>query len=388
MNILVVPPSDWVYHPLRNRLHFIFERLARTHRVYVLWFRMNRWGTSPRQTNVTLIRTAKSFGQELQRNGPTAYYLKNCRGIWNALNSVIGELRIDVVVHGNILPSAMVALRRGVPLVYDYAEYYSESASAYYRNPVAKRLVHSGVKLLTDFALSRSDLVITVAHSQAEYVREIVPDRKIEVVPNGVDLDIFRPEERSQARRELGLPERDFLVVYEGSIDEWVDIGILVKAINSLRNEGINATLVLLGGSQTGFYAKRLQNTVREYGLDKEVIFAGFVPYERVPLFINAGDVAVAPYKKIMKNDGTPLKILEYLACNQILLCTRIPELERRFRDHLYFFDRYDELLSLLRSVATSRISRSDVNSRNHILPYSWTTLSQRYADILRSVAS
>ena len=52
MKILVIPTTDWIRHPIPNRLNFIFDRLAEEHEVYVLHFGLLRFKSQePRETN-------------------------------------------------------------------------------------------------------------------------------------------------------------------------------------------------------------------------------------------------------------------------------------------------------------------------------------------------
>jgi len=43
MRILVIPTTDWIRHPVPNRLNFIFDILAEEHDVYVLHFGLKRF---------------------------------------------------------------------------------------------------------------------------------------------------------------------------------------------------------------------------------------------------------------------------------------------------------------------------------------------------------
>jgi len=61
-----------------------------------------------------------------------------------------------------------------------------------------------------------SDRVVAVSDGVADFLaaKEFVPRRKITMVPNGVDTEVFRlatPEEKMRARRALGLPESAFI---------------------------------------------------------------------------------------------------------------------------------------------------------------------------------
>lgn len=59
MNILVIPTTDWIRHPVPNRLNFIFDTLAEEHEVYVLHFGLKRFSDLPeRETKCQLLKAS------------------------------------------------------------------------------------------------------------------------------------------------------------------------------------------------------------------------------------------------------------------------------------------------------------------------------------------
>ena len=52
----MIPTTDWIRHPVPNRLNFIFDILAEEHDVYVLHFGLKRFSLlEARQTGCTLL---------------------------------------------------------------------------------------------------------------------------------------------------------------------------------------------------------------------------------------------------------------------------------------------------------------------------------------------
>ncbi|MPM98241.1 GDP-mannose-dependent alpha-(1-6)-phosphatidylinositol monomannoside mannosyltransferase [bioreactor metagenome] len=57
----------------------------------------------------------------------------------------------------------------------------------------------------------------------------------------------------------------------------------------------------------------------RDLGIEDRFIFTGVVPYDRVPVYINASDVCAAPFI-LARNEKiglSPLKLYEYMACGK-----------------------------------------------------------------------
>jgi glycosyltransferase involved in cell wall biosynthesis len=101
-----------------------------------------------------------------------------------------------------------------------------------------------------------------------------VPAPRIEVVPNGVDLDRFRfdPERRERTRRRLGLPQGAFVVGGVGRLARGKRFDVLVRALTLLPEDH---WLLLVGGGPEEHVLRR---TAREAGVAGRVLFTGERP--------------------------------------------------------------------------------------------------------------
>lgn len=149
-------------------------------------------------------------------------------------------------------------------------------------------------------------------------------------------------------------------------------------------------SLTVVGSSHGGYYLKRVKRLIKDYEMERHILFTGFVPYRLVPLFVNAADVALAPYRKIVKNDVTPLKVLEYLACQKIVPSKRIPEISKRFGNLVNFYEGVAGLTEFLKAISANRsdFGKKAINARENLAEYSWDVLARRYCQILESAAA
>lgn len=126
--------------------------------------------------------------------------------------------------------------------------------------------------------------------------------KPIEVIPNGIDLDLFRPLNKAEAMEKLGLKgERIFLslgrVGYEKSID------VVIRAF-----ENIDAKLIIVG---RGPAEQKLKKITKKLGLRGKVTFKGFVPEELKPLYYSAADALITASE--VETQG--LVVVEAMAC-------------------------------------------------------------------------
>jgi len=393
MRILLVPQNDWMTHPNPMRHHFLVKRLAHTHacQIYVLNFDGLGGPRTAMNPELVVDRNICLVGQNsLPGRNPALYYVLNSKHISDLVLHAIRDLKVEVVLNSNVLPSAIatnLAHRMNIPLVYDFVEYYPQSASAYFKNPLAKAVASGIVQKLMNYIIRGSSTVVTVSDSHAKLVRKIDPTKPVHVVPNGVDLRMLSHADLNRPIRHRKAGARELSLVYVGSVDEWVDLEVVLSAVGKLNHEGYRICLKVVGGSHGGFYLDRLKSIVACSDFRRDVQFTGFVPYHLVPQYLRNADVALAPYKKSIKNDVTPLKILEYLACRKIVLCTPLPEIKRRFGDFLWFYDDAEDLARLLRLVSSDRpFMEEKLKHADRILAdYSWDKLADRYYQIIES---
>lgn len=389
LNILIVPPHDLLTHPTPSRLYHMGKMLSRTHSVFLLRYPGHPLADpSPQRSmpcaNVTFtpIRT-KNLGM---------YYLLNAPGTYLALSRLMNKVGIDLVIHANIVPSYIalkLAETHGIPVICDYHDHVPESAASYYTNHLMSGIAHTFVFDLVKRNIRMSDYVITNSHTLRNTIRNTVAlnEQEISVIPNGFDVGLFNPMPKEEARRAIGVPESSHVLLYYGSIDVWVDFEALVRLVNRVRGVYDRALLVIVGLSHNSSMRADLDRLVDKYKLRENVLLLPPQPYEKVPEFVNAADITVAPYKNVLKNYVVPLKILESLACARPVITANIPEYKRWFDGMpVTYYDTQEELeretIELVRSYEGRRPelikASQDVRDR-----FSWEKTATQYERVV-----
>jgi glycosyltransferase involved in cell wall biosynthesis len=320
------------------------------------------------------------------------YYIVNTPVIWSALTSIIAE--VDVVLHANIVPSLIatqLAKSHDTPLVFDYLDHFPESASAYYVNSPLYSISYKTVYATVARALRASDLVVTVSFTLLKILTNIIRDSgKVFLLPNGVDPELFKPIATETARKTIELDNYDYVIFYFGSIDAWFDFETLFRLAKKLRNILDNLALVLGGISHNPAMRRYINHLIEKHELGKSIVVLPYQPDEKVPLYVNAADLVIAPYKKVAKNFGTPLKILETLACAKPVVTTNIPEFKLWFRGApVYYYSSESEL----EEIALKLLRHSDALREEHLKAsehvrnkFSWDTLAAQYEELLKAL--
>jgi len=163
-----------------------------------------------------------------------------------------------------------------------------------------------------------------VANSKAmrdQLVAAGVEASKVEVVVNGVDLDLFTPD--GPVKRA---GDNDSTVVgFSGSLKAWHGVDILVDAFRRAAAADARLHLLVVGD---GPLRKEVDRLAAD--MPGRVTQTGSLPLEEVPQWIRGMDIAVAPYPRLDPFYFSPLKILDAMACGVCNIASdigQIPEL-------------------------------------------------------------
>lgn len=137
-----------------------------------------------------------------------------------------------------------------------------------------------------------------------------VESARITNMPMAVDIDHFCPNrDRGEAIRKKWHLEDRYVIGYVGSLSGWHGIPLLPTITQRLLEFRQDFALFVVGGEQN--HLRKYQQKVREMNLENHLIFAGSIPYQQVPDYINAMDVALVPDTNYWT---CPTKMFEYQA--------------------------------------------------------------------------
>ncbi len=167
---------------------------------------------------------------------------------------------------------------------------------------------------LERFLYSRATQLVVNSPAYRDYLigRGVSPN-KISLIPNGVDSDMFNPDDKGrEIRRQLGLVGQ-FVVTYAGALGLANDIPTILRAAQRLRDKP-DVHFLLVGD---GKEASNLKALAQQLQLPN-VIFTGALPKSEVPRILAASDMCVATLKNIpMFRTTYPNKVFDYMAAGR-----------------------------------------------------------------------
>ena len=145
------------------------------------------------------------------------------------------------------------------------------------------------------------------------------PSHKIEVIPCGVDVELFRPSDQGLARRKLGLQDSK-VVLFVGRLEPLKGVDILLRAVAQLEQGDSVKTLIVGGDLEEDREMDRLQSLSRELGISTQVSFLGRLDQQELPTYYNAADICVVP----SYYESFGLVALEAMACGTPVIASRV----------------------------------------------------------------
>ena len=243
------------------------------------------------------------------------------------LRELLPQIRPDMLHAHSPSLNGEAAIRAGrefgIPVVYEIRAFW-EDAAVDHGTSREGGLRYRLTRALETSVVQRADAVTTICEGlRGDLIARGMPEDKITVIPNAVDIERFPLLERRNPvlERELGL-EGKAVLGFIGSFYAYEGLPLLVRAMPAILRAQPDTRLLLVGG---GPQEAELRALVAELGLEGEVIFTGRVPHDEVSAYYSLVDVFAYPRLSMRLTDlVTPLKPLEAMAQGRLVLASDV----------------------------------------------------------------
>ncbi len=163
-------------------------------------------------------------------------------------------------------------------------------------------------------ALMGASGIFAVSRYTAELVRRCgVPQDKVHVVHNGVDLSFFYPRDPEIARERLGLQGKR-IALTTGRLIRRKGIDTAIDAFRQLESRYPDLVYIVVG---SGPYRRELERQAGALIDTGRIVFTGRVPRDELPEYYSMADIFMMPSREETRRcvEGFGLVFLEANAC-------------------------------------------------------------------------
>ena len=169
--------------------------------------------------------------------------------------------------------------------------------------------------------LEAADLIVTPSAVTCEYLASSrgAAREKIQVIPNGVDLELFQASPRVAGNGTMRL-------VYFGTLAAWQGVELGIRALAQVSTR-MDATFTIIG-TGSGRQRDALNALAAKLGVGNRVMVLQAAPQEELAKHLRAADAVLAPLTLNDRNTVQgccPLKALEGMASGTPVIATDLP---------------------------------------------------------------
>ena len=189
----------------------------------------------------------------------------------------------------------------------------------------------SRARILTPFALRRAELITSWSRVMAEAVRPYCrKETPIEVINGGVNLERFHRGPKPEYLRERWSLPAEAKVVFSARLMRPLSNITTIAAAAGLVHKKLPHTYFLFAApaeERNETYEAEVRRVLREVGAADNARFVGPIPHDEMADYHRLADVTIS----IPSTDGTPMTVLESMACGTAVIVSDIPDYDARY---------------------------------------------------------
>jgi glycosyltransferase involved in cell wall biosynthesis len=208
------------------------------------------------------------------------------------------------------------------------------------------------------------------------------------VIPNGIDIDRFYPDQIDRAREKLGLNKKLKYILFVGSLSGRKSVDMLIRAFAQVCHAGMKARLLIVGD---GDEKRRLQDLITSLGLSSSVIFLGTKNQDELPALYNASNLFVS----VPSSEAQGIVFLEAMSCAKPCIGSRVGGIPVMVKDgETGFLVDYGDIEALADRIERLLQSQDLADRMGHmarnsvVQSFSWKSLTKRtyklYAEVVK----
>ena len=211
----------------------------------------------------------------------------------------------------------LLGLKHRCSFVYNVQEIYPDVAVNL--GVLRNGFIIKCLQRLESFVYDKAQVLAVISDGMANHIRARgVPEDKIHIIPNFVDVEDFCPLPKvNDFSQHHGLADK-FVVSYAGNMGAPQGLKVLIEAAHLLRHEvGVHFLMMGDGSERSSLIAMAQDMNLTN------MTFLSYQPYSLMPEAYAAVDASFVSQTQGTSNDGIPSKVYRIMACARpVIACT------------------------------------------------------------------
>jgi len=285
------------------------------------------------------------------------------------------------------VPARAVSSRLDLPCVYEIRAFWEDAAVDQGKGS-EHSLRYAAIRALETRLCRGMDAVVALCEGiRRELVSRGLPEERIFVVPNGVDVERFVPRPRDEAlAARFGLQGK-IVIAYIGTLFRFEGAQMLLEALSRITRERSDVRGLIVGYGEA---EEALRSEHARLGLGDRVVITGKVEPSEVAGFYTLADVLCYPREQRRITElTTPLKPLEAMSMGKAVVASDVGGLSELIDDGatglLFHAGDVEDLTNTLLLITRDAILRRRMGeeARAHVVTNrSWRVIAARYREV------
>lgn len=208
------------------------------------------------------------------------------------------------------LPGLYYSASKKIPIVMDWGDWWGRGGAINLRKEKILNFFFEPIEtFFEEFPKKYADHITVVSPLLKERAFKLTQGKiDITLIPNGADYSGIKRSNRLLARKSLNLPLNKPIIIFSGFV--LYDIELVIKALQSLKNQGFPVLLVITGSRE-----EDLPEEVKSLVKADYLKLTGFLSFADLCRYFSAVDLGLLPMKENLANKARcPMKFGDYLS--------------------------------------------------------------------------
>ena len=296
----------------------VAERISKTDDVFVVTSRVINTPNQEQKNRLRIFRTSLKVLKDLAYSKPWFLFGAMICILFKSIRLIKKE-KIDLI-HAQKSAGFLSGLLGYLLSKFTRIPYIITIQSAdfsIYRPYLNIKIVKNISKAIEKTTIRKAAICHAVSNHLKNHL-EVYKPKKIIVIPNGVNQEVFVPDSnKRETRKKLGFDTENLIMACDSRLENKNGTHDVIEAANHFKNDIKDFKIIVVGD---GPDRKKIETMIEKYNLKDKVFLLGRVQYFDLPKLMAACDIFVRPSLA----EGFGISFIEAMACGVGVVATPV----------------------------------------------------------------